>query len=50
MAGLFFTLQEMESEKSFEKWGLDLLIIFHAWKNRTEQHQKSQDVFFFLML
>lgn len=50
MEGLFFTFQEMESEKSFEKWGPDLLIIFHAWKNRTEQVKNTRKVkmyFFF---
>lgn len=44
MAGLFFTFQEMDSEKSFEKWGPDLLIIFHASKNRTEQVNNTRKV------
>lgn len=55
MEGIFFTFQEIEIGKSFEKSGPDLLIIFHAWKNRTEQVNNTRKVkmhafFFFLML
>lgn len=46
MEGIFFTFQEIEIGKSFEKSGPDLLIIiiFHAWKNRTEQVNNTRKV------